>query len=355
MLGGAFLTSFCHVLRANVRRPTTFTFLAALATLTGLGLLPATALAAAPARPFVPWWVQNFRTATLWSGPNDSAASFGSAPQWSYLEVVAAQSGPRLYVYVPWTENYAYVDADTVGPSGTPPFLTLPPIAGGSQGPDALDWVGKVGATPAVERSAPTADASVVRTLAPGAPVRVVGWVSGAELATGDLTWAKLSDGGFAYADGLRASVPDTLPAPPVNHPSGKWIQVDLLRQLAVAYVGDEPVHLATVSTGRPGWETPLGVHRIVRRRAVDNLVGSSLRVLGLSPWRLAEANYVYLNVPYVQYFDYAGDAFHDAYWLSPGEFGTPRTHGCVGMPLREAQWFWSWAQDGTTVIVQAR
>jgi hypothetical protein len=70
---------------------------------------------------FEPWWVQTHAETQLWSGPDEGALSFGRLPQWSYLKVVTPQSGPRLYVLNPATQNYAYVDAHAVGPSSAPP------------------------------------------------------------------------------------------------------------------------------------------------------------------------------------------------------------------------------------------
>ncbi len=66
-------------------------------------------------------WVQAFRPVQLWSGPGPDAISFGTAEQWRYFRVEAGPQNGRYYVYVPHTRNYAYVDADAVGPSGPPP------------------------------------------------------------------------------------------------------------------------------------------------------------------------------------------------------------------------------------------
>lgn len=82
-----------------------------------------------PASAFDPWWVQTTQETQLWSGPDSKARSFGTVAQWSYLQVVAPQSGPRLYVLNPSTRGYAYVDAAAVGPSAPPPTATHTPTA----------------------------------------------------------------------------------------------------------------------------------------------------------------------------------------------------------------------------------
>jgi LPXTG-site transpeptidase (sortase) family protein len=66
-------------------------------------------------------WVQAFRPVQLWSSPGPDAISFGTAEQWRYFRIEAGPQNGRLYVYVPHTRNYAYVEADAVGPSGPPP------------------------------------------------------------------------------------------------------------------------------------------------------------------------------------------------------------------------------------------
>ena len=75
-----------------------------------------------PAPVFHPFWVESFvPTITLWSGEDQRAVALGRQGQWSYFLVVAPQTASRLFVYNPATRNYAYVDADVVGPSGPPP------------------------------------------------------------------------------------------------------------------------------------------------------------------------------------------------------------------------------------------
>ncbi len=396
---------------------------------------------------FQPWWVQSFEVTHLWSGPTDPAVDYGEIPQWTYLLVVAPQTGPRLFVYVPWTQNYAYVDARSVGPSGPPPTPTASPTPaatptasatgtvtpaptanpGSSQptgswiqsrhashlwsGPDdhAVDygplpvgsylqvaaspggarvfvyvpstrnyayvdaaavvpspppppgvtasddwaWTGRVIDPDSLwERSAPTQKAPVVKTLPPGTVVRVVAWVEGQEIVPGTWTWGELEDGNFFYANSVQIIPPTTPPPPPADHPNGKWVDVNTLRQVAVAYQDATPLYLAVVSTGSPGWETPAGVHTIWRRVPSETMVGSTLSSLGLDAEQLARAHYDLKNVLYTQYFDGFGDALHDNYWLAPWQFGVPRSHGCVGMPEADALWFWNWASVGTPVIV---
>lgn len=70
---------------------------------------------------FQPFWVENFVATPIWSGIDAAALNFGLQPQFSGFLVVKPQSGSRLYVLNPRTNNFAYIDADAVGPSGPPP------------------------------------------------------------------------------------------------------------------------------------------------------------------------------------------------------------------------------------------
>jgi hypothetical protein len=312
---------------------------------------PIVALAASP--PFAPWWVENFQVTHLWSGPTANAADYGAIPQWSYLQVVAPQSSPRLYVWVPWTKNYAYVDANSVGPSGPPPADWVNTVAVAQQPSLAPNvWIGAVRSSGMYERTAPSVNAPILRTLPEGTLVQVVAWVAGDEETPGNWTWAKLANGHYGYSEPLQAVVPATPPPAPANHPAGQWIDVNLLHQTAVAYNGDVPLHLALVSTGSPGWETPSGTFPIWRRVANETMQSSTLSSLGLDAAQLAQAHYDLKDVLDTQYFDGRGDALHDNYWLPTSEFGQPHSHGCVGMPLADAQWFWDWAGEGVPVVI---
>lgn len=336
-----------------------------------LAIIPiSSSSASAASSPWTPRWVQNFAPTHLWSGSGGAAVDYGALPQWSYLQWVAPQNGPRLYVYVPWTKNYAYVDATAVGPSGPPPAgwvgQTLPPDATPSGSPaqvvqatqvtpvsgDGPDWVGRVIGSELIVRSAPSLSAAILRDLPTGAIVHVSGWVQGDEVVPGDWTWAQLSDGGYSYTEALQIIPPKAVPPPPANHPSGRWVDVNRLHQTAVAYEGDTPVHLAIVSTGSPGWETPVGTFAIQRRVANETMTGASLNNLGLDAWHSAHATYDLKGVLDTQYFDDSGDALHDNYWLPASRFGVPHSHGCVGMQLADANWFWNWADVGVPVVI---
>lgn len=81
---------------------------------------PASPAPASAAAGFQPFWVENFVTTPIWSGPDAAAINFGNQPQFSSFLVVLPQAGSRLYVFNPRSGNFGYVDAAAVGPSGPP-------------------------------------------------------------------------------------------------------------------------------------------------------------------------------------------------------------------------------------------
>lgn len=113
---------------------------------------------------------------------------------------------------------------------------------------------------------------------------------------------------------------------PPTKQPSGeKWIDVDLTRQVLVAYEGDVEVLRTTVSTGSAWTPTVTGRFRIFRKLLSQTMVGP---------------DYVQPDVPYVMYF-YGAYSLHGTYWHN--DFGQPRSHGCVNLRIADAEWLFYW------------
>src|SRR5215213_10098240 len=62
-----------------------------------------------------------------------------------------------------------------------------------------------------------------------------------------------------------------------------------------------------------------------------------------------AEEFYVLDHVLYTHYFTNEGHALHLNYWRDDSYFGhEPSSHGCVGMRLTSAEFFWRFARNGT-------
>lgn len=123
---------------------------------------------------------------------------------------------------------------------------------------------------------------------------------------------------------------------PPEAAPDERWLDVDLARQVLVAYRGEQPLFAMPVSTGRGpvGTElaTPPGVHRVwvkLRTSDMDNLDDTD-----------ATRNYAIQAVPWVMYFD-RGYGLHGTFWHRA--FGHVMSHGCVNLTPADAARLFAW------------
>jgi lipoprotein-anchoring transpeptidase ErfK/SrfK len=199
-------------------------------------------------------------------------------------------------------------------------------------------------------RSEPNRSKPPVGALKAGTPVQVVRWVTGEEIEPANDTWAELADGTYVFSTSLRRAPVQATPALPADAPTGgRWIDVNLTEQVATAYDGREAVKSVLVSTGRPGWDTPVGTFPVLRRKEKDTMDGATLAGQGPNG---AGATYKVENVRWVQYFTSDGAAIHENYWRRPATFGMPGSHGCIGMTPSDAAWFWDFATVGTPVVV---
>jgi hypothetical protein len=160
-------------------------------------------------------------------------------------------------------------------------------------------------------------------------------------------------------ADIMR--LPDLQPMPKGLDPWDRWIDVDITKQMLVAYEGTRPVYVTLVSTGKKGsaeepFDTPTGRYRIYSKQVTSNMDGATA----------TDGNYAIQDVPWVMYFE-GSYALHGAFWHT--SFGYVRSHGCVNLGPSDARWLFFWttpflperwhgvtASDdspGTTVIIR--
>jgi hypothetical protein len=127
---------------------------------------------------------------------------------------------------------------------------------------------------------------------------------------------------------------------PRVAPPTGeKWLEVDLGDQHMTAWQGDFRVADKMVSTGKPGFNTPPGTFFINLKFETEHMS----QCQNGECWDIPD-------VPWVMYFTNDGVAFHGAYWHN--DFGHPRSHGCVNLPVSFAKWLYEWAPLGTRVWI---
>ncbi len=135
-------------------------------------------------------------------------------------------------------------------------------------------------------------------------------------------------DGTIVRETTLRLIVPIARPAN--IGAEDRWIHVDLSDQTLVAYEGDRAVFATLVSTGRVGFETPIGTYRIQSKHVSTTMD---------DPDSPTEA-YSIEDVPWTMYFE-GSYALHAAFWHD--NFGRVRSHGCVNLAPADARWLFEW------------
>ncbi|MCA0909672.1 L,D-transpeptidase family protein [Qipengyuania gaetbuli] len=121
--------------------------------------------------------------------------------------------------------------------------------------------------------------------------------------------------------------------APEISPEGPVVVYVDLTRQIADIYRNGVRIGVSTVSTGKPGHETPTGVFAILQK---DRNHHSS--------------TYNNAPMPFQQRLTWDGVALH-----AGGLPGYPESHGCVHLPYKFAEQLFGSTSMGGTVIVQGR
>ncbi len=117
---------------------------------------------------------------------------------------------------------------------------------------------------------------------------------------------------------------PQLAPAGPV------LVYVDLNRQMATVYRNGVRIGVSTVSSGKPGHDTPTGVFTILQKDANHH-----------------SSTYNDAPMPYTERLTWGGVALH-----AGGLPGFPSSHGCVHLPLAFARDLFGIESLGGTVII---
>lgn len=131
---------------------------------------------------------------------------------------------------------------------------------------------------------------------------------------------AKLKPGQFVWAAEIAPDGPMLL-------------VVNLSTQRALLFRNGVPIAASSVSTGRPGYETPTGVFTILQKR-----VEHYSRTYDNAP------------MPYMQRLTWKGVALHAGYLP-----GRPASHGCIRLPAGFARLLYGVTRIGMTVVITDR
>jgi hypothetical protein len=119
--------------------------------------------------------------------------------------------------------------------------------------------------------------------------------------------------------------------APQVSPAGPLLVYVDLSRQRATVYRNGVRIAVSTISSGRPGYETPTGVFTILQKDA-----DHKSNIYNAAP------------MPFQQRLTWDGVALH-----AGGLPGYPESHGCVHLPYTFAKALFGITKLGATVVVQ--
>jgi hypothetical protein len=159
--------------------------------------------------------------------------------------------------------------------------------------------------------------------------------VTGKKRVRGGRYYDEIEGGGWV-ADDEVSRVELARKMPGWANDGEKWIDINVTRQVLVAYEGIKPVYATLVSTGEAGLDDPAttkatkrGVFRIHKKYVTATM---DSREVG--------EEFELRDVPYVQYFT-EGYALHAAYWHDV--FGQPKSHGCINLAPEDARRLFFW------------
>ena len=155
----------------------------------------------------------------------------------------------------------------------------------------------------------------------------------GEEVEVGGRPYVVSAEGLYVRKGDLRLAVLAT--RPDGVEPWERWIDVDLERQLLVAYEGDAPVYATLISSGRRGtaeesFATPKGSFRITAKHVSSSMDGNTA----------SDGRYSIQDVPWAMFFS-GNYALHGAFWHR--KFGERRSHGCINLGPTDARWLFFW------------
>lgn len=150
--------------------------------------------------------------------------------------------------------------------------------------------------------------------------------------------WMWYHIGGNRWIRQTQVSLLDVDRSPEEVGDGEYWVEVDLYEQTFTAYEGPRMVYAGLISSGLNRWPTEEGIFQVWSRHLQTPMSG-------------AEGKVDYYNiedVPFTMYFDRRNEiALHGAYWHN--RYGFKHSHGCVNMPVRDAEWVFNWSAEAPT------
>lgn len=167
-------------------------------------------------------------------------------------------------------------------------------------------------------------------------------WVLGMETGTDEAAWYRIYDDKykleyFVDARHLRLIKPDELEPLSNSIPmEEKRLEVRLADQVIIAWEAGKPVFMSRIASGarfsNGDFTTPAGQYMTFHKRPYRHMAAGDFA---------AANSYDLPGVPWVCYFTPEGISIHGTFWHN--DFGKPRSHGCINLPVEAARWVYLW------------
>lgn len=162
-------------------------------------------------------------------------------------------------------------------------------------------------------------------------------------------TWYKLhndkpnEEDYWALARHLRYIPPQDL-APIRPEVTDKRIEVNIAEGRINCFEGDTLVMSTLTSSGAAGWDTPRGEWAVIYTQPSRRMYsgdGSAASGGDVNEGGGEEDAFDLPGVPFCTFFTTLGHAIHGTWWH--GDYGRPRSHGCLNVTSDKARWIWRW------------
>jgi lipoprotein-anchoring transpeptidase ErfK/SrfK len=120
---------------------------------------------------------------------------------------------------------------------------------------------------------------------------------------------------------------------------------VDIANHELTVKQGGKLVRTIPVTTGKPGWDTRVGIKVIMSRQSEVTMDAATLDVPKNSP------DYYRLKVQWAMRLTWSGEYLHAAPWSVADQGHANVSHGCTGMSDENAQWLFGFSKVGDPVI----